>query len=390
MPKRRTLFQLAAGMPLAAARKSPPSPYAALGLRPVINFQGPVTTVGASKMLPEIQAVMAEAARDFAVLEEVKDAVGLRIAKLCGTEAAVVTTGCAGAIALGTYACVAGSDSAKIRRLPDITGMKSEVVIQKVHRNGYDHAVRSAGVRIVEVETPEQFANALTAKTAMIYFLGGQRGDWKIETPISLESMLPVAKKAGVPVLIDAANMLPPWGSVPKLAATGIDLIAFSGGKHIRGPQSSGVLAGRKNLIDAAWLNSSPHSDSNGRSMKVNKEEMIGLLHAIERYATIDFAAMDRECEKQAAYLMTACEKIGLQTAKAPFDRTRRVHRVLVSWNEAKRGRSGAQVVKELMDGEPRIAVLRNPNGQGLEFTFMMNDAGDEKLAARRLREIFG
>jgi hypothetical protein len=116
---------------------------------------------------------------------------------------------------------------------------------------------------------------------------------------------------------------------------------------------------------------------------------MIGLLHAIERYATLDFAAMDRECERQAAYLMAACAKIGLQTAKAPFDRTRRVHRVLVSWDESKRGHSAAQVVKKLMDGEPRIAVLRNPNGQGLEFTFMMNDAGDEKLAAKRLKEIF-
>jgi L-seryl-tRNA(Ser) seleniumtransferase len=350
---------------------------------------GPVTTVGASKMWPEIQAVMAEAAKDFAVLEEVKDAVGERLAKLCGTEAALVTSGTCGAISLGTYACLTGSDTAKVRRLPDLTGMKTEVVIQKPHRNGYDHAVRSAGVKIVDVDSRDSFVNALGPQTAMIYYLGGTRGDWAWETPVPLAECVAIAKKAGVPVLIDAANLLPSWDNIPRVAATGVDLIAFSGGKHIRGPQSTGVLAGRKDLLQAAWLNSSPHSDSNGRAMKVNKEEMIGLLAAMEKYAKLDFAAMDREYARQADWVMGELKKAGLRVEKARFERGRKVHRVIANWDEGGRGLTSAAVVKKLMEGEPRIAALSGPEGKGIELTFMMNDPGEEKVVARRMREIF-
>lgn len=388
MMKRRWFFPTLSGVGFAAGRR--PNVYADLGLRPILNFMGPVTTVGASKMWPEIQGVMAEAARDFAVLEEVKDAVGARLAKLCETEAALVTSGTAGAIALATYGCLTGTDTAKVRRLPDLTGMKSEVIIQKPHRNGYDHAVRSAGVRIVEVETREQFINAMGPRTAMIYYLGGSRGDWAWETPVELPDCVTLAKKAGVPVLIDAANLLPSWDNIPRVAATGVDLIAFSGGKHIRGPQSTGVLAGRKDLLQAAWLNSSPHSDSQGRGMKVNKEEMIGLLAAIEKYSKIDFAALDREYERQANYVMAECKKLGLDVEKARFERGRRVHRVIATWDEGKRGLSTKDAEGKLRDGEPRIAALTGPGGKGIEFTFLMNDPGEEKFVAKRMREIFG
>ena len=363
--------------------------YADLGIRPVLNFQGPVTTVGASKMWPEIQSVMAEAARDHAVLEEVKDAVGARLAKLCGTEAALVTSGTAGAIALGTYACLTGGDTAKVRQLPDLSGMKSEVIIQKPHRNGYDHAVRTAGVRIVEVDSRDSFHNALGPQTAMIYYLGGTRGDWAWQTPVPLAECIATAKKAGVPVLIDAANLLPSWDNIPRVAATGVDMIAFSGGKHIRGPQSTGVLAGRSDLLRAAWLNSSPHSDSMGRGMKVNKEEMIGLLAAMEKYSKVNFTALDREYERQADFVMAELRKVGLQVEKTRFERGRRVHRVIATWDEMQRGLNTTEVVKRLLDGEPRIAVLAGPEGKGIEFTFLMNDPGEEKIVARRMREIF-
>lgn len=385
--KRRLFVPVVSSLGLAAGKSR--GVYADLGIRPILNFQGPVTTVGASKMWPEIQGIMAEAAREFAVLEEVKDAVGERLAKLCGTESALVTSGTAGAIALGTYGCLTGADTAKVRRLPDLTGMKTEVVIQKPHRNGYDHAVRSAGVRIVEVDSRESFINSLGPQTAMIYYLGGTRGDWAWETPVPLAECVAIAKKAGVPVLIDAANLLPSWDSIPRVAATGVDMIAFSGGKHIRGPQSAGVLAGRKDLLHAAWLNSSPHSDSQGRGMKVNKEEMIGLLAAIERYSKLDFAALDREYERQAAYVMAELRKAGLQVEKARFERGRKVHRVIATWDEGGRGLTAAAVEKKLRDGEPRIAALRGPEGKGIEFTFLMNDPGEEKIVARRMREIF-
>ena len=387
MINRRWFFQSLPAMGLASGKQR--GVYADLGIRPVLNFQGPVTTVGASKMWPEIQNVMAEAARDFAVLEEVKDAVGARLAKLCGTEDALVTSGTAGAIALGTYACLTGDDTAKVRRLPDLSGMKTEVIIQKPHRNGYDHAVRSAGVRIVEVDSRESFRNALGPQTAMVYYLGGTRGDWAWETPVPLAECISVSRKAGVPVLIDAANLLPSWDNIPRLAATGVDMIAFSGGKHIRGPQSTGILAGRKDLLHAAWLNSSPHSDSMGRGMKVNKEEMIGLLAAVERYSKVNFSALDREYERQADFVMAELRKSGITVEKARFEQGRRVHRVIATWDENGRGLSTAQVEKKLRDGEPRIAVLAGQDGKGIEITFMMNDPGEEKIVARRMREIF-
>lgn len=390
MINRRWFFPLMSAMGLSAAAKPARSAYSGLGLRPVLNFMGPVTTVGASKMWPEIQAVMADAARDFAVLEEVKDAVGARLAKLCGTEAALVTSGCAGAIALGTYGCLTGKDNAKVRRLPDLTGMKTEVVIQKVHRNGYDHAVRSAGVKVVETETRDQFVNALGPNTAMVYYLGGSRGDWAWETPVGLEECVQLGRKAGVPILIDAANLLPSWDNIPRVAATGVDLIAFSGGKHIRGPQSTGILAGRKYLIDSAWLNSSPHSDSQGRGMKVNKEEMIGLLAAVEIYSKLDFAALDRECARQCDYILAEAKKLGLSTEKSRFERGRKVHRAILNWDESARRLTGREALQKLLEGEPRIAALSGPGGNGLEFTFLMNDPGEEKAVAKRLRELFG
>lgn len=398
--RRRILHALAAAWPFsrfaAAAAPAPAPParmdgvYSSLGIRPLINFQGTMTTLGASKMAPEVHAAMAEASRDYVFLEEVKDKVGERIAKLAGTEAALVTSGAAGAIALGTYACLTGDDHAKARQLPDLTGMKTEAIIQKRHRNGYDHAVRSAGLKIVEVETREQLANALGKQTALLYYLGGTSHDWTWETPIPLDECLKLTRAAGVPILVDAANMLPPWDNIPKLAATGVDLLAVSGGKHIRGPQSSGILAGRRDLIRAAWINSSPHSDSQGRGMKVNREEMIGLMVALERYAKLDFSALDRECDRQADYLMAQFRKLGLTVEKLPFDRTRRVHRVKVTWDEKARGMKTADVERQLRDGEPRIVVLRASGGQGFEFTVFMNDPGDEKIAAARMAEIFG
>lgn len=374
---------------LGLAARKPARIYEQLGIRPLINFQGTMTTIGASKMLPELHDAMAEASSEYVVLEELQQRVGERLAKLCETEAALVTTGAAGAIAIGTCAALTGDDVAKVRRLPDLTGMKTEVIIQKRHRNGYDHAVRSTGVRIVEVETRDELAAALGPQTAMMYYLGGTSHDWEWETPVPLEECLALTKRAGVPVLVDAANMLPPWENIPKLARLGVDMIAISGGKHIRGPQCSGVLAGRADLIRAAWLNSNPHADSHGRPMKAGREEIVGVWLAIERYARLDFDAIDRQSEAQAAYLIREFSKMpGLRAEKLPFDRTRRVHRVHVTWDEQKAGLSARDVEQQLREGEPRIAVLRNKT-QGIEFTVFMNDAGDEKAAVRRMRQIF-
>ncbi len=364
--------------------------YQQLGIRPVINFRGTHTVIGASKQWPELHEPMAEAARHYVMLEELQDKIGERLAKLIGSEDAMVTTGAAGAITLGTCACLTGSDSDNIRRIPDLTGMKNEVVIQKVHRNGYDHAVRNAGVKIVEAENKDQLLNAAGQRTAMMYYLGGTTGDWAWETPVPLEECLAVGKKVGFPVMVDAANMLPPWDNIRKLAALGTDLICISGGKHMRGPQCSGILAGRRDLIRAARLNSNPHSDSLGRPFKVGREEMIGVWLAAEKYAKLDFAALEHQCFGQAEYLMRELKKIpGIDARYAPHDRTRRVYRVKVQWDEKATGITADECERQLLQGEPRIAILRNET-QGILFTVFMNDPGDEKMAARRVKEIFG
>jgi L-seryl-tRNA(Ser) seleniumtransferase len=190
--------------------------------------------------------------------------------------------------------------------------------------------------------------------------------------------------------MVDAANMLPPWDNIRHLAKMGVDLICISGGKHMRGPQCSGILAGRRDLVQAAWLNSSPYADSHGRPMKVGREEMIMMWLAAEKYAKLDFDAIDRECIRQAEYIERELSAVpGLHLQRTPVDRTRNIRRVMVQWDERALGITAADVDDLLMSGDPRIAVSR-AQPQGIELTVFMNDRGDEKLAVRRLKQIFG
>src|SRR2546428_2770240 len=320
----------------SCAGTAPAKAYQQLGIRPVINCRGTHTLIGASKVWPEIHDAMAEASRHYVVLDELQDKVGARLAELIGCEDAMITTGCAGAITLGACASLTAMDSAKVRQLPSLTGMKSEAIIQKIHRNGYDHAVRNAGLKIVEVEGIEQMRNAASERTAVMYYLGAESFDYEWKTdPVSLAECLELGRKAGFPVLVDAANMLPSWDNIRKLGSLKADLICLSGGKHMRGPQCSGILAGRRDLVRAARLNASPHPDSLGRPLKVGREEMVGIWLAAEKYARLDFTALDRQCASQANYLAGELRKTpGLQVSHAPHDRTRRVHRVLVEWDE--------------------------------------------------------
>ncbi len=371
----------------ASARRSR-GIYEELGVRPVINCKGAWTVVGASKQWPELHAAMAEASQNFVFLEELQEKIGARLSKLIGSEAAMVTTGAAGAITLGTCAALTGTDLERVRRLPDLTGMKSEVIIQKKHRNNFDHAVRNTGVKLVEVETRDQLQAAISERTAMLYHLGafGRSDD---ESAVSLAYCLAAGKQAGFPVMVDAANLLPPWDNLPKLAALGVDLICISGGKHMRGPQCSGILAGRRDLIQAALLNSSPNEDALGRPMKVGREEMIGVWLAAEKYSKLDFDAIDRQNVAQAEYAVRELKKIrGLEISLAPYEKSRRVQRIVAQWDEQKLGITGDECERQLLAGEPRIALLRN-QPQGVVFVFFLGDAGDEKLVVRRMKEVF-
>jgi D-glucosaminate-6-phosphate ammonia-lyase len=374
---------------LGLAAAIPGNVYQKLGIRPVINCRGTHTVLGASKIWPELHDAMADASRQYVVLDELHDKIGARLAELMGCEDAMVTTGCAGAITLGSCAAVTGMDATKVKQLPDLTGMKSEAIIQKIHRNGYDHAVRNAGLKIVEVEGLDQMRNAVSARTAMMYYLGGESGDaeWKTD-PIPLADCVELGRKAGFPVMVDAANMLPPWDNIHKLSALKTDMICLSGGKHMRGPQCSGILAGRRDLVRAARLNASPHPDALGRPLKVGREEMIGVWLATEKYSKLDFAEMDRQYASQARYLANELKKIrGMRVSFAPHDRTRRVHRVVADWDEKALGISHDDCEKRLLDGEPRIAVLRSKGA--VMFTLFMNEPGDEKVVAGRMAEIF-
>ena len=205
-------------------------------------------------------------------------AVGKRIAKLLHCQAALVTSGCASALSLSTAACVAGKDPGTDPPLPDTTGMKNEVLVQKTHRVGYDHAIRNAGVKMIEVETREELENAINDRTAMMFFLNFADPRGKIHH----EEFVAIGKKHNVPTLIDAAADVPPVENLWRYTKMGFDLVGFSGGKGLRGPQSAGLLLGRKDLIEAARLNNSPNGDTLCRTNKVNKEEIIGMLVALE------------------------------------------------------------------------------------------------------------
>src|SRR5262245_31884689 len=287
---RRNMLKSGAGLALGTAVGSTsevvaqrgaqkPSVYEALGLKHAVNATGTVTILGGSLMPPEVIAAWEDAARHFVNLQDLQDKVGARIAQLIGVEAAMVTTGAAGALLLGTAAALTGSDPSLIKRLPDTTGMKHEVVLQKAHHSCYDNQLTDVGVRLIDVETREEAERAINSKTGLMFYMNLAEPDGKINRTDWLE----IARRHQVPTLLDAAADVPPVERLAEYCHMGFDLVAFSGGKALRGPNNTGVLLGRKDLIEGAKRNSSPHCGTIGRMMKVSKEDMIALLAAVER-----------------------------------------------------------------------------------------------------------
>ncbi|MBI1356744.1 MAG: selenocysteine synthase [Acidobacteria bacterium] len=357
---------------------------AELGVQSFINAAGTYTTLTASLMPPEVIGAITSAATKYVNLIELHDAVGKRIAELVKAESALVSAGCASALSQATAACVAGADRDKIQMLPDTHHMKNEVICQKSHRNGYDHAIRNAGVTMIEVETAQELERAVNHKTAMMFYLNHATPEGKIKH----EEFVALGKKHGIPTLIDAAADVPPVENLYKFQGLGFDLVAFSGGKGMRGPQSAGLLLGRKDLIAAARMNASPNSDSLCRTNKVNKEELVGMLAAVERFVKLDHEAEWKMWEKR-------CDVVAKEVKKAKTVQTKvfvpeianAVPHLEVTWDEAKVGRTREQVVEGLRKGSPNIE-LRPGGGKGLVVVAvsMMQD-GDEDVVARRLRE---
>jgi len=370
--------------PSAEAQSTPRDVYKELGIRPLINAAGTYTYLSASLMPRPVVEAIESASRRYVNLNELHAAVGKRIAALLGCEAALVTAGAASALTMGTAACVAGKDAEKIRRLPDTAGMKNEVIIPKAHRNGYDHAVRNVGVRLVEVETAEDVDRAANERTAMmLYFnLHGPAGKIKVDEFAAL------ARKHGVPSLIDAAADIPPVENYSRFLKMGYDLAVFSGGKVLRGPQCSGMLLGRKDLVEAAAANNNPQTDAIGRTNKVGKEEIVGLWAALEHFLRQDPAAVWKEWERR-------CGAIAEGVTAAPGARAEMfvpeinnaVPHLKVTWDAKAVGVTPEEAVKRLRDGDPRIEV-RAVLPSGLEIGVWMLETGEAEIVGRRLGEV--
>jgi D-glucosaminate-6-phosphate ammonia-lyase len=393
--KRRTVLSTLAGLPSMQLLASPVRAEAEevikgrdlieeLGVRSFINAAGTFTALTGSLMRPEAVAAMQVASRKYVRLEDLRDAVGKRIAELLSCPAALVTAGCASALSVATAACITGDDRDRVRRLPDTTGMKNEVIVQRTHRVNYDHAIRNAGVRMIEVVTREELEKAINDRTAMMFFLNSADPRGKVHH----EEFVAIAKKHNVPTLIDAAADVPPVENLWRFTKMGFDLVGFSGGKGLRGPQSSGLLLGRKDLIEAAKLNFGPEGDSLCRTNKVNKEETIGMLVALETYLKEDHAAVWKDWEGRCRCIsraLGAFDDVKTEIFVPPIANA--VPHLRIRWDSKKRGLTPAEMVKKLRDGKPSIEVTPGSRQQFVIGVWMM-DPGEDAIVGERIRSI--
>ena len=397
MWSRRRFLEIVSGLPVvggivdattmpAAAAAAPTvgrDYFRELGVRPFINAAGTYTAMTASLMPPEVMAAVNYASKHYVMLDELHDKVGERIATLLHCDAAMVTSGAASALTLGTAAVLTGTDRQKIVDLPDLSKMKSEVIVQKSHRFGYEHAVRNCGVRLVEVETREDLERAVNQQTAMMLFYNNNNPDGRIRD----EEFVQLGKRHGIPTLNDAAADVPPVDNLWKYTKMGFDLVAFSGGKGLRGPQSAGLLLGRKDLIAAARLNAPPNGNTIGRGLKVNKEEMLGILAALERYLANDHVAERREFDARAEAIRGGVAMLpGVKAEIFVPEVANHVPHVKISWDAAAKGLTAADAVNALRAGEPSIGT--RSEGDALVIGVWMMQPGEDKIVARRLRQV--
>jgi L-seryl-tRNA(Ser) seleniumtransferase len=384
-----SLTGLALSRPGAAPAAAPgrgKNIYAALGVKTVINAAATYTALGGSLLPREVARAMEQASQHFVSIPELQAAVGRRIAGLVGAEAALVTSGAAGALLQGTAACIAGKDPEKIKRLPETAGMKNEVVIQKSHRFPYDHALRAAGARLVEVETAAELRAAIGKNTAMLFFLNYADPKGSVRR----QEFVDIGRKAGVPTMNDAAADVPPPGRLSEYIRMGFDLVAFSGGKGLQGPQCAGLLLGRRDLIEAAYLNGSPHSDSVARAAKVGKEEIMGVLTALELYLRRDHKAEWRRWEQRVQAIAAALA--GLEAVRTePYvpEIANESPHLRVSWDDKAIPLKNADVVRKLREGDPPIEVRSSePDKPVIEMAVWMLRPGEERVVGKRVRRI--
>jgi L-seryl-tRNA(Ser) seleniumtransferase len=371
---------------------SPPAPkrdfFAELGVKKVINAAATMTYLSGSLMEPEVLEAINSTAHDFANMYELQDKAGAKIAELLKCEAAMVTSGAAAALVLGTAACLTGMDQKKTEQLPGLPGPQKEVLIQKSHRYVFDQAVRSTGVKLVEFEGAEEMEKAINENTVMALFFNGALSWFGVPDSVGHEDFVRIAKKHRIPTFIDAAADVPPVDNLFRFHRIGFDLVTFSGGKMIKGPQSAGLLFGRKDLIEAAKINNSPHECPIGRPMKVNKEEIFGMYAALKSY-------VERDHEKEWNEWLNRIDRIASVLEKLPGVKGEtHVHKgpanalpsLLVTWDQKKISIAPGDVVKELFDGTPAIVAGARDKALSIGVVLLRPDQVD--LVAKRVKEI--
>lgn len=361
--------------------------YKSLGVRPIINASATLTRLGGSLMPPEVIQAMQDASRCFIDLDELQRKVGERIAALTQNEAAYVSSGAAAGLTLATAACVVGNDLPKRNVFPHISGLKNEVIVQRLHRNGYDYAVRQVGVKLIEIGTEEGTARAdlekaINAQTAAIFWFQGAMNK---PSELPLQEVIATANTKHIPVIVDAAAQLPPVSNLWNFTKMGAALAIFSGGKDLCGPQSSGLVLGRADLVEAIRLHGNPNQGI-GRPMKVGKEEMMGLLAAVERYLSLDHEARAQKFENVVAMWNKGLSGIeGVVACRDfPNEAGQPAPRTYVKFSE-KFSRDG--VIKQLLDGEPAIAVAP-ADDNGIYLNPMTLQEGEERVVLNRLLEL--
>jgi L-seryl-tRNA(Ser) seleniumtransferase len=369
--------------------------YAKLGVTPFINAAGTYTVLSASTMPEEVQAAIALASQQPVNLNELQEAAGAYLAQRLKCEAALVTSGAAAALTVGTAACMTHGNADAVLNIPtDLAGLKNEVIVQKSHRYGYDHALRNCGSKFVEVENLEDYEKAFNDKTVMAHFFNAAEGK------ISREDWIRVAHQHNVPCFNDAAADVPPVSNLWNYTQMGFDLVTFSGGKGLRGPQCTGLLLGRKDLIAAAKANNSPNSNTIGRGLKVAKEEIVGLVAAIDWFLAQDDAAMQAEYQKRADLItlrLKALPTVQTQTFIPPV--ANHVPHLVISYDQSKFKISALEVMKQMRAGKPRIEL--NPSTGGppasaglpggsnvIVVGVWMLQPGEDTIVANRLHEV--
>lgn len=396
--KRRELIKYLSVAPLAGAAIGTGVPFQSLasvpvkgkrdvikelGLRTFINAAGTYTTMTASLMHEEVVDTIESASKHFVMINEVQDKVGEKIAAMCHAEAAMVTAGCWSALVLGTAGVLTGMDRKKVALLPDLSSFeKTEVLVQKTHNIGYVHALTNTGIIPVEIETVADLERAISSKTAMMWFLNSSGPMGKIQH----EEWVAIGKKHNIPTMIDMAADVPPVENLWKYNDIGFDLVCVSGGKAMAGPQSAGILMGRKDLIAAARLSAPPSGGNIGRGMKVNKEEILGMYVALEKYVNQDHDAEWKMWEGRVNTIINAVKKVdGVNTEVTVPPVANHTPKLSISWDPAKLKITTQELHQNLQNGNPSIEVMRDQDA--INITVFMLKNGEDKIVARRIQE---